>query len=122
MLTIANNGQDVASTNYWNSEHARSGLCYLTANAGALRLLVPRAAAGMLEEMRTASSVTIENSISEPGKCVDIVFEDRTDAPFALALDLALVDGRLTPGVGVPCTVWTEHGRQLALLATIRTT
>lgn len=44
MITIANDGQRLVETNYWTLPHAQRGLCYLTANAGALRLLVPVAA------------------------------------------------------------------------------
>lgn len=120
MISIGNNGQDVASTNYWETEHAFSGLCYLSANAGALRLLVPEAAESMLAEMRTGKSVTIEKSISDPKQCVDIVFEDGSEAPFAVALDRKQIDRVLTLGNKVPFTVWTQRGKQISLLATIK--
>ena len=77
MIKISNNGPDIASTDYWTTEHALAGLCYLSGNAGALRLLVPKAAEGMLAEMRTGASVTIEKSIPEPRRCIDLVFEDK---------------------------------------------
>ena len=45
-------------------------------NAGALRLLVPAAALGMLAEMRTGQRVTIERSLhSGAAGCVDIVLK-----------------------------------------------
>jgi len=45
MITIANDGPDIASTNYWATDHARAGIVYLSGNAGAWRLLMPPAAA-----------------------------------------------------------------------------
>src|ERR1700744_5802447 len=41
MITIANDGQNLITTNYWDSEYAKMGLIYLTWNAGAARLLLP---------------------------------------------------------------------------------
>jgi len=111
LITVANNGPNIASTNYWQTEHAARGLCYLTANAGVLRLLVPDAAASMLAEMRTGRSVTIEPSISASG-AVDIVFEDGTDTPFALTLDRRQSDRAITHG-RCKFTVWTQSGKAL---------
>lgn len=47
MITVQNDGPDIASTNYWESAHAARGLCYLSGNAGALRLLAPTVDRGM---------------------------------------------------------------------------
>jgi len=111
LITVANNGPDIASTNYWQTEHAARGLCYLAANAGVLRLLVPDAAASLLAEMKTGRSVTIEPSISAHG-AVDIVFEDGTDAPFALTLDRRQSDRAITVGK-CKFAVWTSSGKML---------
>ncbi len=120
-ILIGNNGPEIASTDYWTTEHALAGLCYLSGNAGALRLLVPKAAEGMLAEMRTGVSVTVKKSIPESDRCVDVVFEDGTDSPFALTLDRKLLDRSLTLGKRVPFTVWTEQGKELSLFASINT-
>lgn len=120
MFTIENRGAEIASTDYWDSEHASAGLCYLSANAGTLRLLVPEAAEGMLPEMRTGKRVTIEPSISDP-RCVDIVFEDGTSSPFSLALDKRQIDRVLSRGNGIPLTVWTQRGKVLSFTSTIAT-
>ena len=121
MITITNNGQAVAGTNYWQTEHANVGMLYLSGNAGALRLLVPEAAEGMLAEMRTGKRVTIEPSVHLPGgQCVDLVFEDGTDAPFSVAVDRKQMDRALQRGAGLPFTVWTERGGMvLALVADV---
>jgi hypothetical protein len=110
LIVFENDGQKITSTNYWQTEHANVGMCYLSANAGALRLLVPEAAQGMLAEMKTGHSVTIEESLHAPGQCWDIVFEDGSESPFSLAIDKKQLDRPLTPGKGVPFTIWTEGG------------
>lgn len=118
MIEIQNNGQDIAHTNYWSTEHAAAGLLYLSGNADAWRLLVPPAAEYMLTEMRTGKSVTIEPSISDP-RCWDIVFEDGTESPFAVALDKRQVDRKMEPGRAV-FSVWTQGGKVLDFPCVIR--
>ena len=120
MFEIQNEGQAVVATTYWDTLHAQQrGLCYLSGNAGALRLLVPAAAAHMLAEMRTGKSVTIEPSISTPG-CMDVVFEDGSQSPFFIAIDRRQVDRALEPGKKIPFVVYTPAGEQMRLQATVR--
>lgn len=124
LLTIANDGQKITATNYWASEHAKRGMLYLSSNAGALRLLVPRSAEEYLNEMKTTRGVTIEPSMQSPG-CADVVFEDGSQAPFFVTLAPPQTDRplqpvrQLTQARGVPLHVWTEAGCQLRLLAVI---
>lgn len=113
MFTIANDGQDITSTNYWTTPHAARGLVYLSGNAGAWRLLVPPAAAAMLPEMRTGQRAIIEPSVSTPG-CWDIVFDDGTATPFSIAIDKRQVDWAMQPGRAV-LTVWVPAGKTLEL-------
>jgi len=53
MITVANDGPLLASTDYWQTEHAAKGLVYMTGNARAWRMLVPAAMADQLAEIRT---------------------------------------------------------------------
>lgn len=120
MITIRNAGADIIETDYWLTDHAAAGLCYLSGNAGVWRLLVPDMAESMLPEMRTGTSVTIEASMHDP-RCWDIVFEDGTDAPFSLAIDKKQVDRKLENKPG-RLTVWTRlGGRVLDLACEVRT-
>lgn len=119
-MFITNRGPDIAGTDYWDSEHASAGLCYLSANAGTWRLLVPEAAEGMLSEMRTGRSATIEPSLHAPGTCWDVVFEDGTDSPFSLAVDKLQTDRAMSPG-RCRLAVWTARGRVLDLACEVRT-
>lgn len=118
MIEISNDGPAIRETNYWGTEHARAGLCYLSGNAGAWRLLVPPAAEGLLAEMRTGKRATIEPSIQQP-RAWDVVFEDGTGSPFALAIDRRQVDRAMEPG-SCRLTVWTQAGQALDLPCEVR--
>jgi hypothetical protein len=77
LITIGNNGADLASTNYWQTEHAQTGKFYLSGNAGTWRLLVPEAAEHMLSEMQTGSRVMTAGACritvwTESGKQLDL--------------------------------------------------
>ncbi|GAP37880.1 hypothetical protein ABXN37_22410 [Piscinibacter sakaiensis] len=113
-IKIQNDGPELRATNYWDSEQAAAGLCYLTANAGTWRLLVPEAAEGALEEMRTGRSAIIEPSIHLPGRCWDVVFDDGSDSPFSIAVDRRQVDRPMIAG-HCRLAVWTARGKQLDL-------
>lgn len=113
MITFSNSGQDILATNYWDTEHARRGLVYLSGNAGAWRLLVPPAAASMLPEMRTGKRAIIESSV-RTSHCWDIVFDDGSDVPFSISIDKRQLDRALQSGSGL-LTVWVPTGKTLTL-------
>lgn len=118
-IFIGNNGQEIAETNYWATEQAKKGLCLISTNAGAIRLLVPEATRGYLEEMKTGKCITIEESLHD-SRCVDIIFEDGTDMPFFLAIDKQQIDRVLSPGKNLTFAVWTERGKEFQLKAEIK--
>ncbi|MDX9788933.1 MAG: hypothetical protein RBT11_19320 [Desulfobacterales bacterium] len=39
LIQISNDGPEILSTNYWETEHAKKGFLYMSINAGAFRLL-----------------------------------------------------------------------------------
>ena len=112
-IIIGNNGPELKSTNYWDSDLGRSGLCFLSGNGGSLRLLVPELAEAMLTEMRTGRSVTIEKSIVHH-QAWDIIFEDGTPAPFALTLDKRMTDRAMHAGRCL-MSIWTRRGKVMEL-------
>jgi hypothetical protein len=119
-LVIRNDGADIVETNYWTTRAGRNDFCYLSGNAGALRLLVPQNLSDRyLPEMRTGKSVSIETSIASPA-CIDVVFDDGSKTPFYIALDRSQTD-RVSGGArrNVPFTVWTPSGKALSLTAVI---
>ena len=48
---ITNRAEEVISTTYWQTGHARRGYLYLSFDAGALRVLAPEAALGVLGQL-----------------------------------------------------------------------
>lgn len=121
MLTITNKGQAIESTNYWDSEHACAGYCFLSWNAGAARLLVPDTRHAFLPEMRTAEYVIVSRGPwPRAGKdeALELLFEDGSDSPFSIHLGAEQTD-RLLPdtdqGGGFVIVVWTRSGEQMRL-------
>lgn len=109
MIKIQNDGARITATDYWHTDHAAQGLCYMSGNAGAWRLLVPDMAETLLPEMLTGKSAYIEPSISMPGRAYDIVFDDGKESPFALTIDRRQIDRAVTPGPS-RLTIWTRLG------------
>lgn len=116
MLTIENQGQAIKATNYWDSEHARRGLLYLSWNAGAGRVLIPDAAKAMLRELKGASEVIVSRGpwADQGGlEAIELLWEDGSDSPFSVHLVAEQCD-RLIPdyeqGGGFVVTVWTRGG------------
>lgn len=127
MLKIENAGQRIVETNYWDSEHARAGYCYLSWNAGAGRLLVPDALKSVIREMRTARYVIVSRGpwCEQGGRdALELLFEDGSDSPYCLHLVAEQTD-RLLPednqGGGFVVTVWTRGGEKLRLPGKYRT-
>jgi hypothetical protein len=50
-MEVRNADQEVRATTYWGTEHASRGYLYLSFNGGALRVLVPEPAAGVLAQL-----------------------------------------------------------------------
>jgi hypothetical protein len=118
VISTVNEGALLVSTSYWQTEHASAGLCYLSGNGGAWRLLVPKAAETLLAEMRTGARATIEPSVRS-SECWDVVFEDGADTPFSVSIDRRQVDRAMTPG-SCRLLVYTERGLQIDLLCEVR--
>lgn len=118
VLSVANDGQALASTNYWDGKPAAQGLCFLTWNAGAARLLVPDDQVAWLADMRTAKYVILSSGPwPEQGgrEGLELLFEDHSDSPFVLHLSAEQTDRALSGKVEFPLTVWTRAGLQLSL-------
>lgn len=62
MITISNKKhyrQDIAHTNYWDSEYARNGHLFLSVSSGAFRLLVPHSHCGEIERLRSCERLIV---------------------------------------------------------------
>lgn len=105
MITIANDGTRIASTNYWQTEHAAKGLVYLSVNAGAVRLLVPRGWPD-LDNPRVVR-VTLQIIGAPAVGVAHILLEDGSHDPGYLTIDARQCD-RAMPAA--------DAGRELPLL------
>jgi len=123
-IEIGNNGQEITDTNYWYTPHAQKGHFYLSWNAGAARLLVPRSQLSTIDEMKTGKLVIISRGEYENRDALELLFEDYTDTPYFITLVTDQTD-RLLPasdaGSEFVFSVWTENGKQFTLKAMYRT-
>lgn len=88
-LVIENHGPLMLRTNFWGSEIERAGKLYVSINAGAFRLLVPRSQEPILSDLRTGKSVVISRGPwpwAGLADALEILFDDGTETPFALHL------------------------------------
>lgn len=95
MLTIENHGPLIMRTNYWETELAAGGKLFLSTNAGAFRLLVPPAHESLISEVRTSTEVIVSRGPWPAGgqaDAVEILFEDGSDEPYSIQLDLRSCD------------------------------
>ena len=95
LLTIENNGAEIAATNYFESEYAIAGKVYLSVNAGVFRLLLPDNQIHMLEEISTGKEVVISiGKWPEAAKQIafELMFDDHSDSPFCLHFGSEQVD------------------------------
>lgn len=120
-LHIANAGQRIVSTNYWDSELERAGYVYLSWNAGAARLLLPDSLKSAIREMKSADYVIISRGPWDAmggQEGLELLFEDNTDEPYCLHIAAAQTDRTLPArdeGGGFFVTVWTRGGEKLRL-------
>lgn len=122
IIAIVNNGMDIYSTNFWETSWAKNGLCFLSWNAGAGRLLVPKKTANTaMSDMRTAKRIIIEQRSCRPGlqhTHFDVVFDDGSGQPYVISVDHSMSDRRIGPACNKPrpFSVWTESGGKIITL------
>lgn len=121
MILIENAGQRIVTTDFWTSEYAKKGYVFLSWNAGAARLLLPDSQKSLLKDMKSAKEVIVSRGPwPEQGRedALELLFEDRSDRPFALHLGMEMTDRTLPDteqGGGFIVAVWTRGGQKLRL-------
>jgi hypothetical protein len=112
-LQITNHGPLITSTDYWDSELAHAGKLFCSVNAGAIRVLLPPALYGTLEEMRTGKSCVLSRGpwpAERRKDAIEIMWDDGSDSPFALHLtpeSFDLLPGEPEAGREWVCSVYT---------------
>jgi hypothetical protein len=126
LIAIGNNVMDISSTNFWETSWAQSGLCFLSWNAGAGRLLVPKQTAKTaMSDMLTAKKIIIDRRSCRPGlrsTHFDVVFDDGSNRPYVLSMSHEMTDRSLGSACNKPrpFSVWTESGgKVITLKATV---
>lgn len=121
MLHIINDGPAIRNTNFWDSEHARRGLFFLSWNAGSGRLMVPDSQRNMLKEMKTAEYLILSRGpwpMGGKSEAYELLFEDHSDCPFSINIGHEQTD-RLIPkseaGREFNFSIWTRDGLYLEL-------
>jgi len=94
MISIGNSGEKILNTNYWTSDAALRGLCYLSGNAGHWRLLIPKSLPEAASEFRKVKSASIEPSVVIKGH-VDVIAEDGSSSPYCISLSRQMIDRAL---------------------------
>lgn len=114
MLEIHNHGPLVVRTNYWESDMAQAGKFYCSVNAGAIRLLVPQSQRPAIEDMRASTRIVLSRgpwpAMGLP-EAVELLFDDGTDAPYALHLSpesFDLLPAEPPTGYEWVLSVWDE--------------
>ncbi len=119
MIKIVNDGQRIVETNYFDHPNAMGGLFFVSWNAGACRLLVPDSMRADLHDMQTAKYVIISSGKwSGKGNALEILFEDDSDCPYVINLQIEQTDRSIPDtdqGGGLVFTAWDRHGERLQL-------
>jgi|GEM_PF-3252609 len=119
-ISIDNDGREVSQTSFWESALAKNGYVFVSIHDDAIRMLVPPSAEKeYLPEMKTGKNMLIEPSQQHEGT-LDFVFDDGTDTPFWIVVDMNQIDAELHAGKNIPFYVYTRAGKQLELKAEIR--
>jgi hypothetical protein len=92
-LAFANRGQDILSTNYWQSDWATSGLLFLSVNSGAFRLLIPPNARHCIPEMKRGAKHIVLSLGQKSGRMsIELLFEDKTSTPYVVYIETKACD------------------------------
>lgn len=114
VIMIVNKGQDIVETSYWDTAMSHSGYAYASWNAGALRLLIPDQLLPAVEEMRTGRQAIVTRCLLAGREAIEILFDDGSDAPYALHLTEQACDRRLSledEGLEIVVSAWGRSGK-----------
>jgi hypothetical protein len=114
-MIIENEGPEIIRTNFWQTEMAKKGGFFLSANAGAFRLLVPSSFVAEIEEFETAKDIILTRGFwpESRGDAMEILFDDGTDNPYSLHLSQSQLDrwpSSTDIGRTFEFSAWTNHG------------
>lgn len=86
MIITENNGPLLKASNYWDSQMARRGQCFVSINKGTFRLLLPDSLKSIEADIRTGKYVAITLGMHRHTGWMmyEIMFDDGSDSPYSL--------------------------------------
>lgn len=112
LIYVGNKGAEIAATNYFDTEHARNGLFYVSWNASTARILVPECCSSHINEMRTGRICVISRGIFKGHDSLELMFDDDSDAPYALHIGMGSVDREIkNDNTEFKVAAWTRSGK-----------
>ena len=91
-LFIENNEKEIKRTNYYDLPQSENYF-YLSMNAGALRLLIPK---NKTEEMKNELEIAEKIIVTFMDQGVHLLLEDNSQNPYQLFMSYEIVDRKLT--------------------------
>jgi hypothetical protein len=94
-LVIHNHGPLIVATNYWELPPIPGEQLLVSLNAGAFRVLLRPEAEPCLEDMRAARECVVSRGpwpTQGLADAIEILFDDHSDSPFALHLQIESFD------------------------------
>ena len=129
LFEFGNKGQELLSTNCWESEPTHKGYCYLSLNAGAVRFLVPPVFEKNIKEMVNGVDFVImtagkmETHIGNQD-AYEILFEDNSDSPYVIHIMASQSDRKFAQEdfnkKDFPFVIYTAAGKQNELRGHLR--
>jgi hypothetical protein len=112
VISISNDDSEIIISNYFNSPWAEAGLCYLSGNAGAARLLVPDSYAHTVPSMHTGKFCVLTTGRFKGRDCIEIMFDDKSRAPFSVVIEQQMCDFSIQPSrTPFKLSAWTRTGK-----------
>jgi hypothetical protein len=110
-LVIKNDGQEILSSTFWDSETANF---FLSVNAGAVRLLIPDSRINEIRKM-TGKLVIISRGPCWPEAdkdAIEIMFDDGSKTPYSIQLKAEQTDDLITAsmhGSALTFSAWKKN-------------
>jgi hypothetical protein len=95
MLRIENHGPLIVASNFWEPPECYEEKFFLSTNAGAFRLLVPRSQEPAVSEMATAREIIVSSGpwpAAGRDDGIELLFDDGTETPFVLHVSVESLD------------------------------
>jgi hypothetical protein len=115
VITVENDGPGILSTNYWSLAMEAAGKIFVSVNAGAVRVLLPRAYRELVAEMIPAKHCVLSRGpwpAARLKEAVESMWDDGSKNPFCFHLSpesFDMLPAEPPEGRQWTCSVWVLH-------------